>query len=103
MSTQGGESPVPVPPAAAMSPLKKKLNDDMKESMKAKQKERLSAIRAVTTAIKQKEVDDRVTVTDDDIIVLMTKLLKQRKESIISYEAAGRKDLVEIVREIIYT
>lgn len=95
MSTQGGEIS-PTPPAA-VAPLKAKLNEDMKESMKAKQKERLGAIRAVTTAIKQKEVDDRITLTDDDIITIMTKLLKQRKESIISYQAAGRQDLVDIV------
>lgn len=74
--------------------LKGQLSIDMKEAMKAKEKERLSAIRAILTLIKQKEVDDRVVVDDGEALVLMAKLVKQRKESITSYRAAGRLDLV---------
>lgn len=77
------------------SELKLKLNSDMKESMKNKQKERLSAIRSILTAIKQKEVDERVVVDDEMAIAIMSKLVKQRKESIKSYADAGRQDLVE--------
>ena len=63
--------------------------------MKAKDKERLAGIRAITTAIKQKEVDERITVDDETAITIMTKLIKQRKESIKSYQDAGRDDLVD--------
>jgi uncharacterized protein YqeY len=63
--------------------------------MKAKDKEKLAGIRAITTAIKQKEVDERIIVDDDATITIMTKLIKQRKESIKSYQDAGRDDLVD--------
>ena len=62
--------------------------------MKAKDKEELAGIRAITTVIKQKEVDERVEMTDEMIHQLISKLIKQRKESISSYDAAGRDDLV---------
>lgn len=81
--------------AATPSEIKVKLNSDMKEAMKAKEKERLGAIRAILTAIKQKEVDDRVVVDDAEAVAIMAKLVKQRRESIASYAAAGRADLVE--------
>ena len=80
--------------AAPVSSIKTRLAADMKEAMKSKQKERLAAVRSIQAAIKQREVDDRVTLTDDDIITLMTKLVKMRKESIKSYSDAGRGDLV---------
>eukprot|EP01041_Mallomonas_annulata_P004737 gene4736-9406_t len=76
--------------------LKSRLSADMKAAMKAKEKVRLSAIRAIQTAIKQKEVDERVEVGDDAAIEIMSKMIKQRKESIKSYTDAGRMDLVEI-------
>ena len=84
-------------PAAApvSSELKVKLNTDMKEAMKAKDKERLAGIRAISTAIKQKEVDERVVVDDEMAVAIMAKLVKQRKESIKSYLDAGRQDLVD--------
>lgn len=81
-------------PAASTSPLKTQLTADMKTAMKAKNKEELAGIRAITTVIKQKEVDDRIEMTDEIIHQLISKLIKQRKESISSYEAAGRDDLV---------
>lgn len=65
--------------AVVQSAIKLKLNSDMKEAMKAKDKERLAGIRAITTAVKQKEVDERVVVDDEMTIVIMTKLIKQRK------------------------
>lgn len=82
-----------VPPT--VSSIKTKLNGDMKEAMKAKDKERLAGIRAITTAIKQMEVDQRIDVTDEITVTIMTKLIKQRKESIKSYQDAGRPELVE--------
>lgn len=74
--------------------LKGQLSIDMKEAMKAKEKERLSAIRAILTMIKQKEVDERLVVDDAEALAIMAKLVKQRKESISSYRAAQRLDLV---------
>ena len=82
-----------VPPT--VSSIKTKLNGDMKEAMKAKDKERLAGIRAITTAIKQMEVDQRIDVTDEIAVTIMTKLIKQRKESIKSYQDAGRPELEE--------
>jgi len=67
----------------------------MKAAMKAKEKERLAGIRAVLTAIKQKEVDERVVIDDKICIEIMAKLVKTRRESITSYSAAGRQDLVD--------
>ena len=75
--------------------VKTQLNGDMKNSMKNKEKEKLSAIRAIQTVIKQKEVDERIEVTDEIAYQLMAKLVKQRKESIKSYQDANRPDLVE--------
>ena len=77
------------------SEIKLRLSTDMKEAMKSKQKERLAAIRAIQTAIKQKEVDDRVIVDEDAAILIMSKLVKQRKESIKSYLDGGRSDLAD--------
>ena len=75
---------------------KVRLSADMKEAMKAKNKVQLGAIRAIQTAIKQKEVDDRVELDDTMIINILSKLVKQRRESIKSYLEANRQDLVEI-------
>ena len=75
--------------------MKELLKADMKEAMKAKEKSRLAAIKAINSAIKQKEVDDRVEVTDDDVIGILSKLVKKGKESIQSYTDAGREDLAE--------
>ena len=78
-----------------MSDIKKRLQTDMKDALKAKDKARLGVIRLILAAIKQKEVDERVEVTDDDMLVLLDKQVKQRRESIAQFEKAGREDLKE--------
>lgn len=66
----------------------------MKSAMRAKEKERLGTIRLLLSAIKQKEVDERVTLTDADIMAILNTMIKQRKESIKQYQSGGREDLV---------
>lgn len=73
--------------------LKQQLTDDMKAAMKAGEKDRLATIRLVNAAIKQKEVDERTTLDDAAVLAVLEKMLKQRKDSIAQYEAAGRDDL----------
>ncbi len=68
----------------------------MKDALRAKEKARLTTIRLVLAAIKQKEVDERVEVTDNDVLIILDKMAKQRKESISQFEKANRNDLVEI-------
>ncbi|ANJ67119.1 glutamyl-tRNA amidotransferase [Halothiobacillus diazotrophicus] len=77
-----------------MSALKARLTDDMKTAMKSGDKSRLGVIRLLLAAIKQKEVDERVTLSDDDVLAVLIKQAKQRRESIAQYETAGRDDLV---------
>jgi uncharacterized protein len=77
-------------------PLKDRITEDMKAAMRAKDQARLSAIRLLLAAIKQKEVDERVELTDADVLSIIDKMLKQRRESIAQYESAGRVDLAEI-------
>lgn len=78
-----------------MSSLKTRINDDMKAAMKAKESSRLGAIRLLLAAMKQKEVDERVELDDAAVLVIIEKMLKQRKDSITQYQAAGRQDLVD--------
>ncbi|MGC8697189.1 MAG: GatB/YqeY domain-containing protein [Halothiobacillus sp.] len=80
--------------SAEPSQLKARLTDDMKQAMKSGDKQRLGVIRLLLSAIKQKEVDERVVLTDDDIFAILVKQTKQRRESIAQFEAAGRTDLV---------
>ena len=68
-----------------MSDIRKQITSDMKEAMKSKDKDRLNAIRLILAAAKQKEVDERVVVSDDDMLVILDKLAKQRKESMKMY------------------
>ncbi|WP_027796253.1 GatB/YqeY domain-containing protein [Paraburkholderia acidipaludis] len=75
--------------------LKDRINDDMKAAMRARETERLATIRLLLAAIKQREVDDRVTLDDAGITAVIDKMIKQRKDSISQFEAAGRTDLVE--------
>ena len=75
--------------------LKDQITDDMKTAMRAKDSERLSAIRMLLAACKQKEVDERVTLDDVMVIGLVDKLIKQRKDSIAAYEQAQRQDLAD--------
>lgn len=78
-----------------MSALKARLTDDMKQAMKSGDKSRLGVIRLLLAAIKQKEVDERVTLSDDDVLAILVKQSKQRRESIDQFKTAGRDDLVE--------
>ena len=78
--------------------LKQRLTDDMKAAMKAGEKDRLGVIRLVNAAIKQKEVDERVEMTDPLVLAVLEKMVKQRKDSIAQYEAAGREDLAAVER-----
>lgn len=75
--------------------LKDQINEDMKTAMRAKDAERLGTIRLLNAAIKQKEVDERVTLDDAAVIAVIDKLLKQRKDSIEAFEKAGRQDLAD--------
>lgn len=78
--------------------LKQRLTDDMKAAMKSGEKDRLGVIRLINAAIKQREVDDRVTLDDSQILATLEKMLKQRKDSLSQYEAAGREDLAAVER-----
>ncbi|MCG2594032.1 GatB/YqeY domain-containing protein [Ramlibacter sp. XY19] len=75
--------------------LKERITDDMKAAMRAKDSERLGAIRLLTAAIKQKEVDERVELDDAGVVAIVDKMLKQRKDSIEAFQKAGRQDLVD--------
>ena len=75
--------------------LKDRITDDMKTAMRAKETERLSTIRMLLAAIKQKEVDERITVDDAQAVALVDKLIKQRKDSVAAYQQAGRADLAD--------
>jgi uncharacterized protein YqeY len=77
------------------SPLKDRITEDMKTAMRAKDSARLSTIRMLLAACKQREVDERIELSDTDVIALVDKLIKQRKDSVAAFETAGRQDLVE--------
>lgn len=74
--------------------IKERLNNDVKDAMRAKDKELLSTLRLITAAVKQVEVDERIEVDDERMLVILDKMSKQRKESIAQYEKANREDLV---------
>ncbi len=76
--------------------LKQQISDDMKAAMRAKETARLGAIRLLLAAMKQREVDERIELTDADIIAIIDKMMKQRRDSISQYEAGGRQDLADI-------
>ncbi|WP_261816606.1 GatB/YqeY domain-containing protein [Vibrio gallicus] len=71
------------------------LKEEQKSAMRAKDKARLGTIRLALSAIKQREVDERITLTDDDIIAVLTKMVKQRRDSVAQFESAGRQDLAD--------
>ena len=75
--------------------LKEQITEDMKSAMRAKEAERLGTIRLLLAAIKQREVDERITLDDAGIIAIIEKLIKQRKDSIEQFQKAGRTDLVD--------
>lgn len=76
--------------------LKQQINEDMKTAMRAKDTARLAAVRLLLAAIKQREVDERIELTDGDILAVIDKMMKQRRDSFSQFEAAGRKDLADI-------
>jgi len=78
--------------------LKARITDDMKQAMRAKEAARLSAIRLLLAAIKQKEVDERIELDDAQVLAVVERLLKQRRESIAQYELAGRAELATAER-----
>ena len=75
--------------------LKDQITEDMKAAMRAKDSERLSGIRMLLAALKQREVDERIVLTDADVIAVTEKLIKQRRDSISQYQAANRQDLAD--------
>ena len=78
--------------------LKDEITNDMKNAMKARETERLAAIRLLLAAIKQREVDERITLDDAAVVAVVDKLIKQRRDSINQYEQAGRDDLAAAER-----
>ncbi len=78
--------------------LKAQLTDDMKAAMKGGDKERLAVICLINAAIKQREVDERIEITDAVVTAVLEKMVKQRKDSISQYEQAGREDLAGVER-----
>jgi uncharacterized protein YqeY len=78
-----------------MATLKERINEDMKAAMRAKEADRLLAIRNLMAAMKRKEVDERVTLDDEAIVAIVDKLVKQHKDSIDAFTKAGRNDLVD--------
>jgi uncharacterized protein len=75
-------------------PLKEQLSEDIKAAMRAKEGETLSTLRLISAAIKQKEVDERIELTDAQVLAVIEKMIKQRKDSITQFKAGGRQDLV---------
>ena len=78
-----------------MGTLKERITDDMKAAMRSGEKERLGTIRMITAAIKQREVDERITLDDAQVLSVLEKMIKQRKESLVLFEAGKRQDLVD--------
>jgi uncharacterized protein YqeY len=78
--------------------LKARITEDMKSAMRARAAERLSTIRMLLAGIKQKEVDERIEVTDADVVSIIDKMIKQRRESIVQFDAGGRPELAAAER-----
>ena len=76
--------------------LKQQITEDMKAAMRAKETARLGAVRLLLAAMKQREVDERIELSDADVIAIIEKMNKQRRDSIAQYEAAGRQDLADV-------
>jgi uncharacterized protein YqeY len=75
--------------------LKERITDDMKAAMRSGEKQRLGAIRMITSAIKQREVDERITLDDAQVLSVIEKMIKQRKESVAQFQAGNRPDLAD--------
>jgi hypothetical protein len=78
--------------------LKERITEDMKTAMKAKDTARLSTIRLLLAAMKQREVDERIVLTDADVMAIVDKMIKQRKDSVTQFEAGHRADLADAER-----
>ena len=78
-----------------MMSLKDRIKDDMKAAMRSGEKERLGVIRMITSAIKQREVDERIALDDTQVLSVLEKMIKQRKESLVHFQAGNRQDLVD--------
>ncbi|HEX7606287.1 MAG TPA: GatB/YqeY domain-containing protein, partial [Usitatibacter sp.] len=76
-------------------PLREQLTEDMKTAMKAREAEKLGAVRLILAAVKQREVDERITLDDAAVIAVIEKMIKQRKDSISQFEKAARQDLAD--------
>ena len=76
--------------------LKDRITQDVKDAMRAKDKPRLATLRLITAAIKQREVDERIELDDTQVTLVLDKMVKQRRESIVQFEKAGRDDLIAI-------
>ena len=74
------------------------LKEEQKLAMKAKDKLRLGTIRLALSAVRQREIDEQITLGDDDILAVLTKMVKQRRDSVAQYESAGRQDLADVER-----
>ena len=75
--------------------LKSRIQEDVKSAMRARERERLSALRLITAAVKQKEVDDRIELDDRGVVAVLEKMIKQRRDSIEQYKKAGRDELAD--------
>lgn len=75
------------------SAIKAQIQEDMKTAMRSQDKERLATIRLILAALKQREVDERIVLTDEQVLAVLDKMVKQRRDSITQYEAGGRRDL----------
>src|SRR5262245_16387247 len=78
----------------AMS-LKARINEDMKAALRPRQSDRLKAIRLLLAAVKQREIDERTELADPDVLAVIDRMIKQRRESIAQFDGAGRKDLAD--------
>jgi uncharacterized protein YqeY len=76
-------------------PLRERINEEMKAAMKAREADRLGALRLLLSAVKQREVDERITLDDAGVVAVVEKMIKQRKDSISQYEKAARQDLAD--------
>lgn len=79
-----------------MAEIKNRINDDVKAAMRSKDKERLGALRLIQAAFKQKEVDERIELSDEQALAILDKMAKQHRDSITQFEQANRDDLVEV-------
>jgi uncharacterized protein YqeY len=78
-----------------MEPLKQRIQEDMKSALRSGEKRRLSTLRLVLAAVKQREVDERIELDEDQVIAVLERMIKQRRDSIEQYRAGGRQDLVD--------